>query len=85
MARCNSCSAPLPANTNKCLYCGIRNDVDLTGKHDYSIYNEASDRICPHCDKPLQTIALDLEEDLLALANIYNDPIASIERADGSR
>ena len=63
MARCNSCSAPLPANTNKCLYCGIRNDVDLTGKHDYSIYNEASDRICPHCDKPLQTIALDLEED----------------------
>lgn len=64
MARCNSCSAPLPANTNKCRYCGIRNDVDLTGKHEYSIHNETSDRICPHCDKPLQTISLDLEEAL---------------------
>lgn len=64
MARCNSCSAPLPANTNKCRYCGIRNDVDLTGKHDYSIQSEASNRICPHCDEPLQTIALQRGEEL---------------------
>lgn len=64
MARCNSCSAPLPANTNRCTYCGIRNDVDLTGKHNYLIDNEISDRICPHCDKPLQTISLKLKEEL---------------------
>ncbi|MGR9115438.1 MAG: TFIIB-type zinc ribbon-containing protein [Gammaproteobacteria bacterium] len=64
MARCNSCSAPLPANANKCIYCGIRNDVDLTGKHDYAIHEEASNRICPHCNIGLQTIALKLKEDL---------------------
>ena len=60
MARCNSCSAPLPANINLCTYCNVRNDVDLHGKHNYSIKTRQSDRICPHCDKSLQTVKLDL-------------------------
>lgn len=60
MARCNSCSAPLPANTNRCRYCGIRNDVDLHGKHSYSLHAQQSDRLCPSCGDPLQTIDLKL-------------------------
>jgi Zn-finger nucleic acid-binding protein len=62
MARCNSCSAPLQANTNRCSYCNIRNDVDLRGKHQYSIANKQSDRICPHCNTTLLTVKLDLED-----------------------
>ena len=60
MARCNSCSAPLPANINLCRYCGIRNDVDLRGKHQYSIHSKQSERICPLCNENLQTIDLNL-------------------------
>ena len=61
MARCNSCSAPLQANTNRCTYCNIRNDVDLRGNHQYSVATKQSDRICPHCDTVLQTVKLDLD------------------------
>ncbi len=57
-ARCKSCSAPLEANTNRCQYCGVRNDVDLHSKHDYRIENPYSERICPHCAIALQTIDL---------------------------
>ncbi len=62
MARCNSCSAPLLANTTKCSYCNVRNDIDLTGRHKFSIQRKPSTRICPHCEKPLQTLKLDLNE-----------------------
>lgn len=58
MANCRSCSAPLEPNTNRCQYCGVRNDVDLQADHDYSIKNPHSDRICPHCNITLQTIEL---------------------------
>lgn len=58
MAKCNHCSAPLPANTNVCSYCGSRNDVDLTGRHDYQIIRQQSEKPCPHCQTPLQTIDL---------------------------
>jgi len=64
MARCHSCSAPLPANTQYCRYCGTRNDVDLRGKHDYHIITRQSSRICPECNKNLQTIALDMQPPL---------------------
>ena len=64
MARCKSCSAPLPANTNRCTYCAVRNDVDLHAKHDFSITSRVSDRQCPHCDILLQTIQLQLDEPL---------------------
>ncbi len=58
MARCHSCSAPLAANSNLCNYCNVRNDVDLRGKHQYSISRQHSKQICPHCEIPLQTIKL---------------------------
>lgn len=65
MAFCKSCSAPLLANTNQCQYCGVRNDVDLQAKHSYIVQKKVSDRICPHCDKPLQTIQIQLSQALL--------------------
>lgn len=58
MANCISCSAPLEPNTNRCLYCGVRNDVDLQAKHEFSIENPRSERICPQCNIALQTIDL---------------------------
>lgn len=58
MARCTSCSAPLPANQNRCLYCGIRNDVDLTGKQTFDVSSQLSSRICPHCEIEMQTVSL---------------------------
>jgi Zn-finger nucleic acid-binding protein len=60
MAKCISCAAPLPANTNKCLYCGSHNDVDLENRHSYTVIQKQSNQLCPHCDKQLQTIELDI-------------------------
>ncbi len=65
MTRCQSCSAPLVANINLCRYCGTRNDVDLHGKHSYQMHTHASDRICPECQIPLQTIDLNLHGEFL--------------------
>lgn len=64
MARCTSCSAPLLANTNRCLYCNSRSDVDLHAKHPYRVEKSVTHRICPNCEKPLQTIRLKMAEPL---------------------
>lgn len=64
MALCKSCSAPLLANTNVCQYCGVRNDVDLHVKHPYTVAQSNSDRICPHCETPLQTVKIRLDREL---------------------
>lgn len=64
MAKCTSCSAPLPANSQICSYCGVRNDIDIRGKHAYRFLNRDSLRICPECQTHLQTIRLDLESPL---------------------
>jgi Zn-finger nucleic acid-binding protein len=42
----------------------VRNEIDLKGKYQYSIKTRKSNRICPHCDKPLITIKLDFKESL---------------------
>ncbi|WP_305906645.1 zf-TFIIB domain-containing protein [Methylomarinum sp. Ch1-1] len=60
MARCKSCSAPLLANTTLCRYCGVRNDIDLHGRHQYSLHSSQSKRLCPECNEHLQTIDLNL-------------------------
>ncbi|MFZ2403531.1 MAG: zf-TFIIB domain-containing protein [Methylobacter sp.] len=64
MANCKSCSAPLEPDTNRCQYCGVRNDVDLQARHDFSIENPHSERICPQCNIPLQTIGLKISAHL---------------------
>ncbi|MBM4208919.1 MAG: hypothetical protein FJ190_13390 [Gammaproteobacteria bacterium] len=62
MARCTSCSAPLAANTNRCPYCLTRSDVDLHAKLPYRLEKQNTHRICPNCDKPLQTVRLNMAE-----------------------
>ncbi|MFZ2726388.1 MAG: zf-TFIIB domain-containing protein [Methylococcaceae bacterium] len=59
MAQCTQCSAPLPANSNKCVYCGTRNDVDLNNKQ-YILIQEDSNQLCPRCNTHLQIIDLNL-------------------------
>jgi len=68
MRRCHACSAPLNAHSNICRYCGVRNDIDLYGKIDFSVQEDISNRVCPHCTIPLQTI------------NLYSDGSLQIER-----
>ncbi len=58
MASCISCSAPLPAPSNVCTYCGRRNDVDLHGIHKYTVVKPDTERPCPRCNIPLHTINL---------------------------
>lgn len=65
MPRCTSCSAPLPADTNRCSYCGTRNDVDFMNGIRYSVDQPLSERICPHCDQPLATINLSVDSTFL--------------------
>ena len=62
MSQCNTCSAPLPSNNNRCNYCGTRNDVDLLGKYEFSNSRVSLNNICPHCTKPLKTIDLRINE-----------------------
>ncbi len=64
MARCRSCSAPLSVNSSHCRYCGVRNDMDLQGQHEYSVQGVNSGRMCPHCEIALETIQLQLEQPL---------------------
>lgn len=64
MASCKHCGAPLATNTNKCKYCGTRNDVDLHAKFPYKTEQLASNRICPQCAIPLQTIRSAQDEKL---------------------
>lgn len=64
MAKCQTCSAPLPANSQYCEYCGVRNDIDIRGKLDYQVVDRQSERLCPACQIAMQRIALDLEPPL---------------------
>ncbi len=61
MSNCNNCSAPLPANSIICEYCGTRNDTDLKGVHKYTVQQPDTDRICPRCNISMKTIDLKIE------------------------
>lgn len=61
MANCANCSAPLPANSIICDYCGTRNDTDLKGVHRYTVQEPDTDRICPRCNISTKTIDLKVE------------------------
>ena len=61
MANCENCSAPLPANSIICGYCGSRNDTDLKGIHRFTVNTPDSERTCPRCAISLQTIDLKVE------------------------
>ena len=61
MARCKTCAAPLPPHTGVCEYCGSHNAIDLAGIHEFTVNRPESNRICPDCDIPLQTLDLKVE------------------------
>ncbi len=58
MANCSNCSAPLPADSILCAYCGTRNDIDLKGINYYTTHEADSERLCPRCAIGLDTIDL---------------------------
>lgn len=39
-----------------CDYCGVKNDIDLMGIHTYTVTRPESERRCPVCKLPLETI-----------------------------
>ena len=61
MAHCANCGAPLAGGHRVCQFCGMQNDIDLHGVHEFTVVRPESERICPRCDKPLQTIDLKVE------------------------
>ena len=61
MANCINCGAALPPNSLICSYCNTRQDIDLKGIHKYTIEKPETQRICPRCNKPMQTIDLKIE------------------------
>jgi Zn-finger nucleic acid-binding protein len=61
MANCRNCSAPLPADAIVCAYCGTRADIDLQGIHEFTVNAPQSQRACPRCRKPLQTLDLNVQ------------------------
>lgn len=48
MAKCKHCSAPLPAKSIICEYCGVRNDIELQ-KKNIGVKLPKSKRTCPDC------------------------------------
>ncbi len=56
MATCEFCSAPLPKNSNICLYCNERNDIDLRGEKQRVNLRPNERRDCPVCNIPLTTV-----------------------------
>jgi Zn-finger nucleic acid-binding protein len=58
MPNCKSCAAPLPPYSSRCEYCGAKNDIDLRGVKEYTIAQAFSERKCPVCAKPMESITL---------------------------
>ncbi len=65
MANCKNCGAALPAHTVECMYCKTRQDVDLHVIHQYTVETPETERICPRCDKPMQTVDIKVGEKFL--------------------
>jgi Zn-finger nucleic acid-binding protein len=55
---CPCCSAPLAPTQVVCAYCGSRLDVDLEGWARAEISGSWSDRHCPDCRQPLDSVRL---------------------------
>lgn len=58
MARCQSCSAPLPVDTCYCDYCGTRNDLDVQALRSFTGTRETSPHHCPDCQVAMETLRL---------------------------
>lgn len=60
MANCRNCGAVLTGTLLVCDYCKTRQDVDLSVVHRFTVEKPASERICPRCHIPLQTVDLQM-------------------------
>jgi Zn-finger nucleic acid-binding protein len=60
MANCRNCGAALPPDSIICKYCNTRQDIDLEQIHRYTVEIPESDRICPRCNKKMQTVDIKL-------------------------
>lgn len=67
MASCSSCSAPLPADTSRCSYCGTRNDMDFAVVDRFTVARQPSQRHCPDCLIQLQTVRVDTGAGIFAI------------------
>jgi Zn-finger nucleic acid-binding protein len=65
MANCKNCGAVLTGTLLVCEYCRTRQDVDLSVVHRFTVEKPRSERICPRCHIPLQTVDLQLGEKFL--------------------
>ncbi len=65
MANCKNCGAVLTGTLLVCEYCQTRQDVDLSVVHRFTVEAPRSDRFCPRCYIPLQTVDLRLEKKFL--------------------
>jgi Zn-finger nucleic acid-binding protein len=65
MANCINCGAALPAHSVECMYCKTRQDVDLHLIHQYTVVTPETERICPRCNKPMQTVDIKVGEKFL--------------------
>jgi Zn-finger nucleic acid-binding protein len=65
MANCKNCGAALTGTLLVCEYCQTRQDVDLSVVHRFTVEEPCSDRICPRCHVPLQTVDLHLGKKFL--------------------
>jgi Zn-finger nucleic acid-binding protein len=65
MANCKNCGAALIGTLLVCEYCQTRQDVDLSVVHRFTVEEPRSDRICPRCHVPLQTVDLHLGKKFL--------------------
>jgi Zn-finger nucleic acid-binding protein len=65
MANCKNCGAALTGTLLVCEYCKTRQDVDLAMVHRFTVENPQSQRICPRCHIPLQTVDLRLKNTFL--------------------
>jgi len=59
MPHCFSCSAPLPAYSGRCEYCGANNDMNLQGIAGFRIDGEHGERTCPVCRIALDTVTIE--------------------------
>lgn len=62
MAKCAHCHANLPHGVIRCSYCGAANDIDLEGKHYYTVHPSEEPRICPICKTPMACLNLGTQD-----------------------
>lgn len=67
MIRCAHCSAPLPAYSGVCAYCGGRSEADRAVLAGAAAADRDARYPCPVCAQPMRTVALSVGEKKLVI------------------